>query len=187
MATEAQIAANRRNAGRSRGPKTRAGKNRSRANALKHGLTAIIIADRPLEETVSGYEQLFLGLAGGGEAAKLYARAVAESQYVIDQARALRHLLINDAYAAPSTFSRPMHWLDRVRFNWGRMSFEEVQKRAFGGWENENYQIVDRPFDEAQALAICLKKRATELKRLQRYEERALNKRREALRALLNF
>ena len=40
MATERQILANRLNALRSRGPKTQAGRETSRRNALKHGLTA---------------------------------------------------------------------------------------------------------------------------------------------------
>jgi hypothetical protein len=40
MATEAQIAANQRNAERSTGPRTDEGKARSRANALKHGLAS---------------------------------------------------------------------------------------------------------------------------------------------------
>ncbi len=40
MATERQIEANRRNAARSTGPRTEAGKARSRANATKHGLAA---------------------------------------------------------------------------------------------------------------------------------------------------
>ncbi len=40
MATEKQIEANRRNAARSTGPKTDAGKARSRANATTHGLAA---------------------------------------------------------------------------------------------------------------------------------------------------
>ncbi len=40
MATEAQIAANRRNARKSTGPRTQEGKQRSRQNAFQHGLTA---------------------------------------------------------------------------------------------------------------------------------------------------
>ena len=40
MATFSQIEANRRNAFRSTGPKTEAGKKRSRRNAVRHGLTA---------------------------------------------------------------------------------------------------------------------------------------------------
>ena len=44
MATsEARIAANRKNAERATGPRTVEGKNRSRANSLKHGLTAIVL------------------------------------------------------------------------------------------------------------------------------------------------
>jgi hypothetical protein len=42
MATEAQIEANRRNAGRSTGPRTQAGKDRSRLNAVDHGGRAML-------------------------------------------------------------------------------------------------------------------------------------------------
>lgn len=43
MASPRQIAANRRNAKQSTGPRTLAGKIRSRSNAFKHGMTATII------------------------------------------------------------------------------------------------------------------------------------------------
>jgi hypothetical protein len=46
MATDSQIAANRRNGALSRGPKTAAGKARSSRNALKHGLAIPITRDR---------------------------------------------------------------------------------------------------------------------------------------------
>src|SRR6266487_6319962 len=46
MATDRQIAANRRNGALSRGPKTAAGKARSSRNALKHGLAIPIRRDR---------------------------------------------------------------------------------------------------------------------------------------------
>jgi hypothetical protein len=46
MATDKQIAANRRNGALSRGPKTAGGKARSRRNALKHGLAIPITRDR---------------------------------------------------------------------------------------------------------------------------------------------
>src|SRR5882724_1270737 len=43
IVSEARLAANRRNAARSTGPKTEEGKQKSRANALKHGLCASVV------------------------------------------------------------------------------------------------------------------------------------------------
>jgi hypothetical protein len=56
MATQKQIEANRRNAQKSTGPKTEAGKQKSKFNALKHGMTARV-AVLPHEDKLS-YEEL---------------------------------------------------------------------------------------------------------------------------------
>jgi hypothetical protein len=54
MASDKQIAANRRNAQKSTGPKTTQGKLKSRCNALRHGLTAETVID--VFENVDDYQ-----------------------------------------------------------------------------------------------------------------------------------
>ena len=61
--SEAKLAANRRNAQRSCGPKTPAGKARSRCNALKHGLTGSGVA-LPTEDQAAISDR-FIGLQNG--------------------------------------------------------------------------------------------------------------------------
>jgi hypothetical protein len=56
MATPAQIAANRRNARRSTGPRTEAGRNTSRLNAIKHGLAASASVFLPHEDPLRYHE-----------------------------------------------------------------------------------------------------------------------------------
>ena len=53
MTSEAKIAANRRNALRSTGPRTPNGKQRSRRNALKHGFAACTLIDPSFETEVA--------------------------------------------------------------------------------------------------------------------------------------
>jgi len=62
MASERQIAANRLNAQQSTGPRTDAGKRRSRRNAFKHGLTAeSVVAVFEDEAAYRKFERIILG------------------------------------------------------------------------------------------------------------------------------
>jgi hypothetical protein len=74
MATEAQINANRANAQRSTGPTTSEGKDRSRRNAVRHGILASVLADQ-----TPGFDETLLGLYQG-------LRPMDESQrFLVDQ------------------------------------------------------------------------------------------------------
>ena len=66
MASFSQIEANRRNALRSTGPKTKAGKRRSRRNALRHGLTAETVIE--VLEDPEDYNTFELSVTGGFDA-----------------------------------------------------------------------------------------------------------------------
>ena len=69
MATTKQVAANRRNAKRSTGPKTAAGKAVSKLNAVRHGLLAqtVLLPDEDPEEFNELYDNLMAELAPVGE------------------------------------------------------------------------------------------------------------------------
>jgi hypothetical protein len=77
-----KLAANRANARRSTGPRTPEGKRRSRANALKHGLSVSVLADPRLAAEVEvlarriadGYQRLLDRARGAAEVRSTSAR-----------------------------------------------------------------------------------------------------------------
>jgi len=78
-ASQAQIDANRRNAQLSTGPTTEEGKNRSRANSLKHGLTGegIVLPVEDVEEIDRLFETLAAEMKPGNELARRLVNRVA--------------------------------------------------------------------------------------------------------------
>lgn len=89
MISNRKIAANRRNAARSTGPRTAGGKVRSSRNALRHGLAAAM-GHEPGRSTE--VEQLACAIAGERlhPALLYYARAAAEAELDIVRVRAAR-------------------------------------------------------------------------------------------------
>src|SRR5438874_274357 len=80
---------NRRNAQRSTGPRTAAGKDRSRFNALKHGLTArtpVLPGEDP-EAFQSRIEAFVTFLGPENELEQYLAESAAQSSWQLDRAR----------------------------------------------------------------------------------------------------
>lgn len=84
MATERQIAANRRNARKSTGPRSQAGKKRVSRNAYRHGLSVSLTSNSELAEQL---EELACKLAAAGVRME-YARIIAHAE--LDLARVWR-------------------------------------------------------------------------------------------------
>jgi hypothetical protein len=94
MTSDRQIAANRRNAARSTGPKTAAGKARASCNSWRHGLSRPAIRT---PEVANDIEALARDLLGGGAASPNQlglAREAAEGQIEIIRVRRERQRLI---------------------------------------------------------------------------------------------
>jgi hypothetical protein len=138
MTSEAKIAANRRNAQRSTGPRTALAKARVRRNALQHGLAALVVRD-PTEVTEVDRVAGALGGPGAGALDRAQALIVAEAQVTLKRVRRARAQIMGQMPLVPST--------------------QDVDAR-----DAASMSVVDR------------------LLRLERYERRALSRRKRAVR-----
>jgi hypothetical protein len=93
MATEKQIAANRRNAQLSTGPRTEEGKSRSRMNAWRHGLTGMIDVRTPEEQ--ESHDKFCAAIVASLDAQegieRQLAHSVAEDHWRLNRARTIEN------------------------------------------------------------------------------------------------
>jgi len=87
MASERQIAANRRNARKSTGPRSGAGRKRASSNAYRHGLSLSITSTAAFAKQL---DKLARKIAGDSEDAMVLERARAIAQAELDLARVRR-------------------------------------------------------------------------------------------------
>jgi hypothetical protein len=177
MPTQLQLQANRANARRSTGPRSRAGKWRSAHNAHRHGLSLPVWADPALSAEA---EALALELAGPAASLELQqsARIAALAHIDVDRVRRTRHSLIRQELADPvlmPTTARAAMKLakDLIRFD------ELSSQGRYIPWQ---LRSVVRIPDDANKLSVVFANLAEQLTVLERYERRALSRRKWAFR-----
>jgi hypothetical protein len=208
MSSQRQIAANRENAGKSTGPRTRRGKSRARINAVRHGLAAVNFGDSGISDQV---QRLAKAICNDESDPFRYEQAViiAESQILLTRVRAAR-------VAAVERIRKPRNAVVERRLIPGFATDEErrdiVEHFANGDLRKvtklinrmtaalraatkkvaAGLPIWDAPPETCDPTKLegqnvrddleCLIRVLPELRNLERYERRAISRRKRAIR-----
>jgi hypothetical protein len=197
MTSERKRAANRRNAKRSTGPRSAAGKANSRNNALRHGLAR---KHTRLMGQIGEIDQLALAFVGSDPSLEMlyYARAAAEAELDVIRIRTVRADFISQKSADPATFAPqqllPDNRIDKLRkvvesgpdeiFHDSRAALANSLRIAM---EYNEYQLNRPSPNDEDKPAVAFGRHYREISRYDRYEQRALSRRRKALRALVQM
>jgi hypothetical protein len=177
MTSERKIRANRANARASIGPKTALGRARSARNSLRHGLSRPVYSDPVWSPEVETLAREIAEPDANTEIQGL-ARRVAEAQIGLRRVRNARHQLLSRALSNPHYESRAdtrekMRLIASVlRPNAPDMPIAAVER------------FVTSMPEGPLKFALILSQEARQLAAMDRYERRALSRRKFAIRAL---
>jgi hypothetical protein len=183
MASERKIAANRRNARKSTGPRSEPGKKRAGQNAFRHGLTVHVtsveferqlevLARRIADETEDRMTHEFAGMA-------------AEAELELARVRQVKTTLI-ERIIAFGGFEPPKHFLAEVRWLIALDDYiEEGRARRLGPIRPIAVDpLATMPAEEPQRSAEAAPRILHDLDNLRRYESRAVTRRDHAIRSI---
>jgi hypothetical protein len=168
MATARQIAANRRNARRSTGPRSQAARKRASRNSFRHGLAAGVITNA---ERIKHVERTARKIAGATTdiVTLEWARTVAQAEYDLAQVRRVKAALMSrimmlGGFETPDT----------------SQSLGQLKHKA------KPLETPSEPTPPPDGTADAIQMALSELIRLDRYERRAATRLERALHILLD-
>ena len=206
MISERKLAANRRNAKKSCGPRTADGKRKVSRNALRHGLAAVKHLDIRLPGDIDFVARALCG-DDGDHLLFQQALLIAENQLLLQCIRVekvglIERLRARDAFAlAHETFRRqkPRVAARRLRTYAAAAELERRQARFEKLTREEQDKLLDEYDQELEKLeplpkpiaerdhAASIKEALPDLMRLARYERRAWSTYRRAVRDFVNI
>ena len=177
MASNRQIAANRRNARQSTGPRSSAGRNRSRRNSYRHGLAAGVTLNA---ERFKHIERLARKIAGDSTDVLTVerARTLAQAEYELALIRQAKVALISRVMAFGAFETQ-----DSTEPKEVRRLIRALKRGEFV--VPERVEIAAMPTIEPERTAEAIRRALPELIKLDRYERRATARRARAMHILL--
>jgi hypothetical protein len=172
--SERKTRANRANSQASSGPKTTRGRARSAKNALRHALSVPVHSDSTLSADVEELTRVIAGPGAGAEIQCL-ARRAAEAQIDVRRVREARRQLFSDPiYDSEANTRQKIALLRNVLRGKGPDTFTLT----------ELANVLELRPQGPEKLASILSDKAGRLLTLDRYERRAVSRRKNAIRAL---
>jgi len=174
MTSAQKIRANRVNARASTGPKTAVGRARSARNALRHALSLPVCSNPALSEEVETLAREIAGLGARAEVQEL-ARRVAEAQIDLCRVRHARHQFLCDRLRDP-------YYEPRANTRMKIKAISHLPPAPETSMAMPGNFLASTP-EGPQKFALILLQEAHRLLAMDRYERRALARRKFAIRA----
>ena len=180
MTTERQIAANRLNAGKSTGPRSRATKKRASRNAYRHGLSLSLTSSAAIAKRL---EMLARKIAGNSknEIILEHARVAAHAELDLARIRQVKVALI-ERVSALGSLDTPQVFGSAAQ---GSRYLKSIRSGREPALPKRIDPLATMPTEEPERTAEAVRRTLPELAKLDRYETRAAAQRDRAIREIV--